>query len=332
VRIAVIGAGAIGGTIAALLDRQGHDVEVTARGDHLEAIQACGIQLSGGWGEHIALVAAAGKLSVKPDLAFLCTKAQDAAVAITSNRHLLGGVRFVVVQNGLDGLDTAASLLPDSECMGALALYAANYTEPGRIKVTATGPTYFGAGTSEPSKAVRETALMVDSAMPSIATGNFVGCQWSKLIVNQVNAAPAITGLSVQECVADSRVRRLMTASMREAVRIGFASGVRYGEVQGLSNSLLRTFARAPLALGEALPRLMARRMGSTPNLGSTLQSLKRGQRTEIDYLNGAVVAAAAQIGRSAPVNATLVNLVHEVERTGAFVSPAALGAMFHAF
>ncbi|MEO8907889.1 MAG: ketopantoate reductase C-terminal domain-containing protein, partial [Microbacteriaceae bacterium] len=95
----------------------------------------------------------------------------------------------------------------------------------------------------------------------------------------------------------------------------------RFGALQGLNNGMLRTFARLPLSLGQALPRLMARRMGPTPNLGSTLQSIRRSQPTEIDYLSGAVVTAARQHGRAAPVNAALVDLVHEVERTGQFAS-----------
>jgi 2-dehydropantoate 2-reductase len=64
----------------------------------------------------------------------------------------------------------------------------------------------------------------------------------------------------------------------------------------------------------------MKRRMGATPNPGSTLQSIRRGQLTEIDYLNGAVVAEARIAGIEAPVNAALTALVHEVERTGRFV------------
>jgi 2-dehydropantoate 2-reductase len=59
------------------------------------------------------------------------------------------------------------------------------------------------------------------------------------------------------------------------------------------------------------------------PNPGSTLQSIRRGQPTEIDYLNGAVVAAAEAAGRHAPVNEALTRMVHEVERSGAFLPPA---------
>jgi 2-dehydropantoate 2-reductase len=98
---------------------------------------------------------------------------------------------------------------------------------------------------------------------------------------------------------------------------------VRFGAVQGVSGAVLGLIGAAPLALGAAFPRLLARRMGEVPNPGSTLQSIRRGRLTEIDFLNGAVVAAAADGGRSAPVNSALVDLVHEVERTGRFFTPA---------
>jgi 2-dehydropantoate 2-reductase len=63
--------------------------------------------------------------------------------------------------------------------------------------------------------------------------------------------------------------------------------------------------------------------MGSVPNPGSTLQSITRGQLTEIDFLNGAVVEAAKDGGVAAPINQQIVDLVHEVERTGSFLTPA---------
>ena len=64
-------------------------------------------------------------------------------------------------------------------------------------------------------------------------------------------------------------------------------------------------------------------RMGSVPNLGSTQQSVRRGQPTEVDFLNGVVVREASAVGRTAPVNAALTALVHEVEATGEFLPPS---------
>ncbi len=322
-RIGVIGAGAIGGTIAALLDQAGHEVEVTARGEHLAAIRATGLQLSGGWGAYTAHVSAYEKLRRPPELAFVCTKAQDAAAAIREHSALLGGIPVVIVQNGLTGLGEASALLPDSDCVGALALWAASYLSPGKVSVTTPSTTYLGSGDDAPTAATLQVARVLGAVMPCEATDNFTGCQWTKLMVNQINAMPAITGLSVQETLSDRRLRRVVTASLREAVRIAIASGVHFGSLQGLTDGILRFVARSPLSVAQVVPLLMKRRMGSTPNPGSTLQSIRRGQPTEIDYLNGAVVDQAARAGRHAPINAALVGLVHRVERTGTFVAPS---------
>lgn len=322
-RIGVVGAGAIGGTIAALLDRVGHLVEVTARGEQLAAIRADGLRLDGGWGVHTARVAAAERLQTRPELVFVCTKAQDAEAAIRDNAALLDGITVVVVQNGLAGLRVATKLLPGADCVGALALYAASFLSPGRITVTTTANTYLGAGDGEPPASAVEAARILDAAMPSFAVENFTGCQWTKLMVNQVNAMPAITGLSAQETLGSRELRPIITASLQEAVRVGIARGVRFGSIQGLDDRILRFVASSPRWLAQVVPLLMRRRMGATPNPGSTLQSIRRGQLSEIDYLNGAVVAEARANGQEAPVNAALTGLVHEVEAAKAFIAPA---------
>jgi 2-dehydropantoate 2-reductase len=322
VRIGIIGAGALGGTFAVLLARAGHDVEVTARGASLAAIRAGGIGLSGGYGEAHERVGAAEVLTERPELVLVCTKAQDAADAIAANAALIDGVPVVVVQNGLEGVATAERLLPASSCMGMLSIIAANYTEPGRVRVTTTAASYLGRGDGEPDDECRRVAAVLSDAVPVIAIAGFRGAQWTKLVVNMLNAVPAIVGRSVQDVVDDRRLRRVVAASMRETVRVGVARGVRFGALQGLGDRRLRFFARLPLWLGQLLPYFMRVRMGNVPNLGSTQQSLRRGQRTEIDFLNGAVVRQAELAGMDAPVNRALTALVHEVEQGGAPLPP----------
>jgi 2-dehydropantoate 2-reductase len=325
-RVAVIGAGAVGGTLAALLDRAGHDVEVTARGENLAAITRHGLRLDGGWGEHVARVEAHETLSrtgsTGYDLVILATKAQDAAAALRANRAALGSAPLLVAQNGLGGLEVARSVLPESPLLGGLALFAASYLEPGRVTVTAALPLIVGAGPGTSRDVLDHVVAVLAGAIPVEVTDDIAGAQWTKLLINHVNALPAITGLSVQEVIADPGLRRVMTASMRETVRVARRLGVRFGRVQGVSGRLLGAIGSAPLAVGGWFPRLLASRMGDVPNPGSTLQSIRRGQLTEIDFLNGAVVAAAKQGGLAAPINEQIVALVHEVERSGAFVTP----------
>lgn len=318
-RIAVLGAGAVGGTLAALLARAGHQVEVTARGENLDAIREHGLRLTGGYGEYTAHVATGVS---SPELAILATKAQDAAGALRDAATALEGVPLVVVQNGLGGLRVAHEQLPGSPLIGGLALMAASYVSPGVVTVTGGNPLILGAGPGCSPDTLSSVAQVLGGAIEVEVTPDIVGAQWTKLLINHVNALPAITGLSVQEVVADRRLLRVMTASMRETVRIARAIGVRFGAVQGVSGGILNLIGIAPLWLGAVFPKLLRRRMGDVPNPGSTLQSVRRGRLTEIDFLNGAVVGAAAEHGLDAPVNAALVELVHEVERTGVFLTP----------
>lgn len=324
-RVAVIGAGAVGGLLAALLDRAGHSVEVTARGEHLAAIRHDGIVLDGGYGAHVARVKAHETLRDRPEIAILATKAQDAGAALRANAAGLGGIPVLVVQNGLGGIAVAREALPNSPLLGGLALFASSYLSPGHITVTAALPLVVGpAEGTHPAIRSRVVALLRE-ALPVEVTDNLQGAQWTKLLINHVNALPAITGLSVQETIADPTLRRVLAASLRETVQIANRIGVRFEGLQGIPGWVLPWLGRGPIALTALLPRLLARRMGDVPNPGSTLQSIRRRQLTEIDFLNGAVVKVAAEHGLPAPVNEAIVNLVHEVEHTRAFLDPAEL-------
>ncbi len=326
-RIAVIGAGAVGGLLAALLDRAGHEVTVTARGEHLAAIRADGLALDGGYGSHVARVDAGETLDASPELAILATKAQDAEAALRANAAFLDGVTVLVVQNGLGGIRVARDVLPRSPLLGGLALFATSYLSPGRITVTAALPIVLGAAEGTPRSELDRVAAVLAEALPVEVVDSLEGAQWTKLLVNHVNALPAITGLSVQQTVADRSLLRVLAASLRETVRLANRIGIRFTGLQGLPGWALPWLGRGPLAVAATLPRLLAKRMGDVPNPGSTLQSLRRGQLTEIDFLNGAVVRVAREHGLDAPVNAALVDLVHEVERTGRFLTPAEVAA-----
>ncbi|MRG61429.1 hypothetical protein GE115_16350 [Agromyces sp. CFH 90414] len=185
------------------------------------------------------------------------------------------------------------------------------------MRITATAASHLGRGAGPADDEARRIAAVLSEAVPVTAIDDFLGAQWTKLVVNMVNAVPAIVGRALGEVVADRGLLAVMTASMRECVRAGIAHDVRFAPLNGLDDAGLRRFARMPLSLGSRLPRSLVRRMGWEHNLGSTQQSIRRGQETEIDFLNGAVVREASAAGLEAPVNRALVDLVHEVERVG---------------
>jgi 2-dehydropantoate 2-reductase len=325
-RIGVVGAGAIGGTFAALLDRAGHEVAVTARGGHLAAIREHGLRLTGAWGAHTAWVAAGDVLADRPELALLTVKAQDAHDAAGRHRDLLAGVPVVVIQNGLGGPRALHDVLGGSPLIGGLSLIAAAYLEPGTVTVTGPNTTVLAPDTATPDR-LRSVAGVLRQAVPIDVTDDLLAAQWSKLVVNQLNAAPAITGLSAQDSLASPPLRTAVAAAMRETVRVGRAAGVRFGGLPGLTPRVATILSRLPPSVsGRLVAARLVAGMGEVPNLGSTLQSIRRGVPSEIDHLSGAVVAEGRRLGVRTPVNARVVELVHEVERTGRFLPPDAAG------
>lgn len=320
-RIAVIGAGAIGGTVAALLDRADHEVTVTARGAHLAAIRERGLQLRGAWGEHLAHVRALEALDAAPELAIVAVKVADTRAAIAANVAHLRGIPVVVIQNGIEGIATAAAAAPDADVIGGLSLIAASFLTPGEVTVTVGLPTMLGRRAGADRRPLLLAAAVLGEVMPIETVADFEAAQWTKLMINQVNALPAITGRSVQEVVADARLRRVLTASMRETAGVARRAGRRFAPLGALTPGIVALVERAPLAIGQLVPWLMARRMGAVPNPGSTLQSIRRGLPTEVDALNGAVARVAAEHGGSAPINAALTALVHEVETGSGFLT-----------
>jgi 2-dehydropantoate 2-reductase len=319
VRIAVIGAGAVGGVLAALAARAGHDVIVTARGEHGAAIARDGLELSGAWGLWRARMSVVEAIEPPVDLLILATKVHDSLEALRAAASC-AGTPVLVVQNGFGGADAVRDALPGSPVAIGLALFAASLTTPGRVTVTAAAPLVMGGD----HVAVERSLPLLREWMPAevTVTTDIHGAQWTKLLINQVNALPAITGLSVQDVIAHDGLRRILTRGMVETALVGRALGVRWVQLGSVGAAEVEELLTDDPALAERVPRLLADRMGSVPNPASTLQSIRRGRPTEVDALNGAVADAAGGVRIPAPVNAAMVALVHEVELTGRFLTP----------
>ncbi|MGV1033674.1 MAG: ketopantoate reductase family protein [Microbacteriaceae bacterium] len=315
-RIGILGAGALGSLFAARLKFAGHQVQVVARGEQREIIAEKGIQLHGGYGEIVAKVNVVDAFS-DVDVVFVCTKAHDTDEAMRDHRDELQGIPVVLVQNGVEGLAIASQYVQPERVFGAITLIAANFTDPGVVRVTNPQPTFIGRNRGPADAESYELAALLNSAVPTTAIDEFEGALWTKLVLNMVNAIPAITGWSVQRVVEDPFSLHLMAASMREAARVGLAARVQFAELEGLDATVILKLARWPLWRSKRIPRDIGRGMGPVPNLASTLQSIRRGRTTEIEFLNGAIVRTAESLGMDAPINRAITELVHQVEITG---------------
>ena len=342
-RIAVIGSGAVGGLLAALAARAGHEVLVTARGEHAAAIARAGLHVDGGWGEWVAAVEVVESIPSAPlngrgrersagpldtprtlDLLVLATKAHDSASAL-ADWQARNGTPVLVLQNGLGGEAAVRDALPRSPVAIGLALFAVSLTGSGRI--TVTGPNGLTLGGDPAAVAVAEPLLREVLPAELVIADDIRGAQFTKLLINQVNALPAITGLSVQQTVADDALRGVLARGMVETLAVGDAAGVAWDRIGSVDADAVARVRAGGTTAASQLAQHLAAGMGNVPNPASMLQSIQRGRTTEVDAINGAIVALGAQHGVPTPVSAALVAIVHEVEHSGLFLSPAHVAA-----
>ena len=320
-RVAVIGAGAIGSVIGGLLARAHEDVTLVGRRPHVDAVNRNGLRIDGALGAMRVRVKAAETLDFRPDVALLTVKTQGVAATAREVSPYVVGVPVVTMQNGVRSDELVAEVLGTEDIVSCVVLFGATFLEPGSVTYAPQGRLVLGAPFGPIEERTRTVATLLNKAIPTNLTANIAGAHWTKLIINENNALPAVTGLSIQDVNRQPALTRLSVLMMREAVATIAAAGIRLVSLPGVPATALRTMLRLPLPAASRLLRLLSHSLGKTPALGSTLQSVRRGEETEIDYLNGEVVALGKRTGTPTPYNAAVVKLVHEVEATGTFLT-----------
>ena len=143
-----------------------------------------------------------------------------------------------------------------------------------------------------------------------------------KLLVNLNNALPAMTNLSSHDVYRDAYLTRLAILAMREGIDAIDSAGIALESLPSFPIAVARMIRLVPLGFAGHLVSFMVRRQETRwPLLGSTLQSIRRGRPTEIDYLNGEVVRLGRQVNVPTPINLAMVELVHQVESGDRFLS-----------
>jgi 2-dehydropantoate 2-reductase len=331
-RIAFIGAGAMGSYIGGRIAQAGYDVTlVDGWREHVEAIRRDGIQLGGTEGEAVVRVPALHfdeieRLADRPvDVAFIAVKSYDTAEAARRVRDYLAPAGFVVsLQNGIND-PTLAGVVGADRSLGCIAsTIGLTLRAAGRVERTyqpgGDAYTVFRVGELDGPVTPRVELVVrllncVDSAQ---ATDDLPGERWAKLAANSMhNGLAAITGLGHKALYGRRAPRRLAIRLGAEAVRVGRAARLRLHPVRGLAADDLEAAGFGDAA---ALGRIERAIEGWMPRLTddgrpSTAQDVAKARRTEIDYINGAVCAKAAEVNVDVPCQHAIVALVKRMER-----------------
>jgi 2-dehydropantoate 2-reductase len=293
-KVAVMGAGAVGCYFGGMLARAGHDVTFIARPQHVEAIRRDGLRMeTKTFDERVRLRAVTEPDGARDaDLVLFCVKSTDTESAGRALQPFLRpGALVLCLQNGVDNAERLRGVLPEQAVAAAVVYVATEMAGPGHLKHHGRGELVIepAAGSERAAQALR------DAGVPTEISDNVRGALWFKLILNcAYNAVSAIAQRPYGESVQGEGIRDVMRDVVDECLAVARADGV---PVPGDAHAATRK-------LVESMPS----------QYSSTAQDLARGKPTEIDFLNGHVVRRGQALGIATPANRVLWALVKLIE------------------
>lgn len=300
-RVAVVGAGAVGGYYGGLMARTGAPVVMIGRPAFVEAVQAKGLFLETAQFQETVRVEASAELSAVrgADIVLFCVKTTDTAETARQLAPLLGPEAVVVsLQNGVDNAQQirAASGIDAVACV---VYVGAGVKAPGHIQHFGRGDLVVGPKTERTSRLAEQ---FVRCGIPCRVSDNIEGELWTKLVINGALNAISALGQAKYGRIAESPAAcQMMYAVVDEMVAVARAAHL---VLPGMEDK------------AAAWAGVMKITMQLSGQFSSTGQDLSRGKRTEIDSLNGYVARRGAELGVPTPVNQALYALVKLAEST----------------
>ncbi|SMF61455.1 2-dehydropantoate 2-reductase [Allosphingosinicella indica] len=315
-RIAVFGAGAIGCYVGGAWAAAGLPVTLIGR-DRIGAdIAAHGLRLSDqdGWNADVPGIAFSSDPAALADadiiaLTVKATGVEEAARSIAA--HARPGTSVISFQNGVSSPDRLRALLPEFDIVAGMVPYNVIPLGPGRWHRASFGDI---TATRTP---VSERLAAAIGERPGLIRLNddMTGIAWGKLLFNLNNAINALSGTTIRDELRQRPFRRVMAATMREELAMLRAAGIEPAKVGAVPPRLLPATIDTPDWL---FHNLFLRIQKVDPKArGSMAADFDAGRTSEVDFLNGEVVALAERLGRTAPVNAAIVRLVKDAEAGG---------------
>lgn len=313
--IVIHGAGSIGCYIGAAWAAAGLDVSFVGRESVKSEIAENGLTITDGEGRRIALrpdeirFSTRQKDLAKADIVALCVKSNGTeAAARELARHARRGATVISFQNGVSNVATLRAALPRLDILRGMVPFNVARLGNGRWHKGVAGDLW-----TEDQDVTRALAARIgDRAGRLRLSDDMTGLAWGKLLVNLNNAVNALSGMPLLEQLGIRDYRRVVAASQIEALALLKAAGIDPAAIGPIPPRLLPHVIGAP---DFVFRRLVLKRYGIDAAARSSMaDDFAAGRPTEIDWLNGEVVRLARALGRRAPVNQEIVNLVRQAE------------------
>jgi 2-dehydropantoate 2-reductase len=316
--ILIWGAGAIGGTVGAYLQRAGEPVHFVDRAaDHVAAINKDRLQITRPIEEFRVKAGASTPSDLKGrfDTVFLCTKAPDTAGAVEALAPFVADDGCVVsLQNGLNEQIIAAKL-GEKRTIGAFINFGADYISPGVVHYAGRGAVVIGELDGKTTPRIQNLhRLLKKFDDRAVLTANIWGYLWSKLAYGALLFATALTNDAIADCLASPRHRALLIALAREVEGVAVASGVRLEAFDGFDPSAFLPQASEADAAASLDALVAFNRRSAKTHSGIWRDLAVRKRKTEVEAQLGPVAKAGAARKIPTPLTSRLIELIHDIE------------------
>ncbi len=308
-RIAIFGAGGIGGYLGGRLSQAGEEVVLIARGEHLQAIKEHGLRVDSIKGDFVATPALATDNPTEAgpvDAVILGVKAWQVLDAAKAMRPMIGPETFVVpMQNGVEATAQLASVLGEKSVVVGLGGLVSYIVGPGHI-LHAGGEPYVSFGESDNSTSERTQNLLEafkNAGVTANIPANIQAALWAKLALMAVNSGiGAITRVPTGQWRSVAGSWKMAQQVAQEVLAVAASKGI--------------------VMPSDSLASTVARLEASAPNSTSSMQrDLMEGRFSELEVQTGAVVRLGLEAGVPTPVNTFIYNslLPQEMNARGEF-------------
>jgi 2-dehydropantoate 2-reductase len=295
--IVVIGAGNMGCVYGGNLARIGEQVTlIDVWNDHVRKIESDGLQMTGLTGDFTVRVSAQSSAAgvAAADAALICVNAYSTAEAARAAKTVLKQDGYALtLQNGVGNIEILTAALGEQRVLAGLSFQSGDLTGPGMVRHTNNGPTYIGElDRSRTGRLEKLRCLLQTGGLNPVVVDDVIATIWAKFVHNcGINAVCAITGLRPGQIREVPELDEFQTRILEETLALLDARGIALADEN-------------PIA---AIKEYCAHKF----HRPSMMQHLDRGQRTEIDALNGYVARESARLGLAAPYNDALARIVH---------------------
>lgn len=311
----MLGAGSVGCFVGGAWAAAGLDVSFIGRERVANEVASNGMTLTDLDGWKARLPAEAVKFSTKPaalakaDIVLVCVKSNDTdAAARQIATHAKRKPLVISLQNGVSNIDVLKARLPKLEVVAGVVPFNVVAKGGGRWHKGVAGTLIVGDAGS--TRALGERIVSGPAQMR--LSGEMKAVAWGKLLINLNNAVNALSGRTLLDQLKERDYRRVVAASIMEALDILKAAGIEPAQLGPIPPRLLPHAIGAPDLIFRKL-LLPVQKIDASAR-SSMQDDLDAGRPTEVDYLNGEVVKLARSLGREAVVNSKIVDLIHARE------------------